>query len=155
MASISAVDIQEEGTYAQRYGWMEHGYHKARPIALCHGFGWGRTEALRDWLIGCFLQLCQQNQYYDGPPSSTSSKLTQEQILFVDTSDLWKVQEVEYTADFRSSRWISVRISNPAEDVTVWTNVVREPNAWRPASQTSWNHYTNWHTQWGVRHWHR
>ena len=54
MASISAVDIQEEGTYAQRHGWMEHGYHKARPIALWRGFDWGRTEALRDWPIGCF-----------------------------------------------------------------------------------------------------
>ena len=69
----------------------------------------------------------------------------------MDTSDLWKVQEVQYTADFRDSRWISVRISNPAEDVIVWTNVVREPNAWRPASRRSWNHYVNWHTQWGER----
>ena len=46
MASISAVDIQEEGTYAQRYGWMEHGCHKAYPIALHHGVDWGYTEAV-------------------------------------------------------------------------------------------------------------
>ena len=49
MAATGAmVDIQEEGTYAQRHGWMEHGHYKACPIALTTGFDWGCTEALRD-----------------------------------------------------------------------------------------------------------
>ena len=74
-------------TYAQEFVWMVHGYHKAYPIALYHGVDWGYTEALRDWPIGSFLQLCQQDRYYDGPPSSTSSKLTQDR-KFVDTSHL-------------------------------------------------------------------
>ena len=132
-------------TYAQRNGWLEFGYHKAYPLASYHGVDWGYAAALRDWPIGCSIQLCQHNQFYDGPPSSRSLKLTHTQV-FVDTSHLWTVVEVFYTSDFPSSRWISVRISNPAEDVRVWTNVVREPNVWRSASRRDWNQYTNLHT---------
>ena len=143
-------------TYAQQSGWMMgQDYYQAFPMALHHGVEWGYTEALRDWPIGSLLRLCSKNQYYDGPPSASSKRLRQNQKL-VDISKLWQDQEVRYTNNFRSSRWISVRISNSAEDeddddILVWTNVVREPNVWRPASRRSRNHYTNWHTQWGMR----
>ena len=143
-------------TYAQNNGWkMQQDYYQALPMALHHGMEWGYAEASRDWPIGSLLRLCSKNQYYNGPPLASSTKLKRNQKR-IDTSKLWQVQQVRYTTNFRSSRWISVRISNTAEDeddndILVWTNVVREPNVWRHPPRRRACHYTNWHTQRGMR----
>ena len=106
---------------------------------------WSPEEVTRERPANSVIQLSAQNMFYtEPPPRGTKLRATD---LFVDTSQPVVVQESIIVEDFRNSKWISVRIM--LEDTSLWTSVVHEPNM--PRSYRIHRHYTNRHTQWGMR----
>ena len=106
---------------------------------------WGPEDVSREWPAICVIQLSAQRMLYTEPPPR-GTKLRATDVLVV-TRPPVVVQESICVEYFRHSVLTIVRFM--LEGTSVWTNLVREPNM--PRSYRSHRHYTNRHTQWGMR----
>ena len=156
-----SLALMSDVPYGQRWGrtGQASDIYYAEARRLMWGEDWGHETAANEWPVGGEVRLSTDNRYYDNPPPLGRAVKPHE--TFVDTQVPITVEQTEFIPEFRHSRWVSVRFTSglgcatdswprPSVDRprTLWTNVVREPTAWR--DHRGWSHYTNRHTQWGT-----